>query len=69
MRSRLLTRNDVTRIHWIVVLEETKAVHEFDLSNVSSSMAFEVLLDVFLGDWAMDRMSAAVQHTKLSAVP
>ena len=44
-----LTRHNVTRVHGVLVLDETKAVHELDLGDLTSSMAGEVVLDVGLG--------------------
>ena len=44
-----LTRNDVTRVHGILVLDEAKAVHQFDLSDLTGAMGLEVALDFCLG--------------------
>jgi len=43
-----LTRNDVTRIHGVLVLDETKAIHEFDLSDFAGAMGLEVAFDFCL---------------------
>ena len=45
-----LTRDNISRIHRIVVLDEAKAVHELDLGNVASTMGLEVVLDIFFRD-------------------
>jgi hypothetical protein len=50
----MLTGNDVTRIHGVLVLNETKAVHELDLSDLASAMGLEVALDICLGGIARE---------------
>jgi hypothetical protein len=49
-----LTRNDVARVHSVLVLDETEAVHELDLSDLASAMGLEVALDVCLGGIARE---------------
>jgi hypothetical protein len=44
-----LTRNDVAGIHSILVLDETEAVHQLDLSDLSGTMGIEVGFDICLG--------------------
>ena len=44
-----LTRHNVTRVHGVLVLDETKAVHELDLSDFTSAMGLEMGLDFCLG--------------------
>lgn len=44
-----LTRNDVTRVHGVLVLNETKTIHELDLSDFASAMGLEMRLDFCLG--------------------
>ena len=46
-----LTRNDITRIHRIAVLDEAEAIHEFDLSDLTGAMALEVVLNIRLGSY------------------
>jgi hypothetical protein len=43
------SRNDVTSIHSILVLDETKAVHELDFSDLAGAMGLEVAFDFRLG--------------------
>ena len=45
-----LTWDHIARIHGIFILQKAEAVHEFDLGDLASSMALEVLFDVLLGD-------------------
>jgi hypothetical protein len=56
---RRLTRDDVTRVHCVLVLNEAKAVHELDLSDLTGAMSLEVGLDLGLGGIA--RKVAQVQ--------
>lgn len=44
-----LTRNHIPSIKSIIILNEAKAIHELDLSDVASPI-LEMVLDVFLGD-------------------
>lgn len=43
------TRNYITGIHGILVLDETEAVHKLDLGDLSGAMGREVSLDIALG--------------------
>jgi hypothetical protein len=45
----VLTRDDVARIHGVLVLDEAKAVHELDLGDFASAMSLEMGLDFGLG--------------------
>lgn len=49
------TWDDVTGIHWILVLNEAKAVHDLDLLNNSGAVSGEVVLDIFLGSCTPQR--------------
>jgi hypothetical protein len=42
------TWNHIASIHSILVFDEAKAIHEFDLSNLTSAMSIEVRLNVSL---------------------
>jgi len=42
-------RNDIAGIHRILILNETEAVHELDLGDLSGAMSVEVALDICLG--------------------
>lgn len=44
------TRDDVSRIHRIVILDEAEAIHELDLGDGSSLVSGKVFFDVRLGD-------------------
>jgi hypothetical protein len=46
-----LTRNNITGIHGILVLDESKAIHELDLGDLSSAMSVEMGLDVGFGSY------------------
>jgi flagellar biosynthesis regulator FlaF len=43
------SRNDITSIHGVLVLDETETVHQLDLSNFASAVSLEVAFDVCLG--------------------
>jgi len=45
----ILTRDDVTRIHGVLVLNEAEAIHELDLGDLASAMGLEVGLYFGLG--------------------
>lgn len=51
MYIRTHTRNNITRVHRITVLDETKAVHELDLRNLAGAMLLEMFFDVGLGSY------------------
>ena len=44
------TWNDILSIHGVIVFDESKAIHEFDLGDITGTMFLEVRLNVFLGD-------------------
>ena len=44
-----LTRNDVARVHRVLVLDEAEAIHELDLGDLASAMGREMGLDIGLG--------------------
>lgn len=44
-----LTRDDVSGIHRILVLDEAEAVHQLHLCNFSGAMSRKVSLDIGLG--------------------
>jgi hypothetical protein len=43
------TRDDVTRVHGVLVLDEAEAVHELDLGDFAGAMRLEMRLDFGLG--------------------
>ena len=45
------TRDNVTGIHGILVFDEAKAVHQFDLGNLAGAMGSEVRGNIGLGDF------------------
>jgi hypothetical protein len=55
----VLTRDDVTRVHCVLILDEAKAVHELDLGDLTGAMGVEMGLDLSLGGVA--RKVAQVQ--------
>lgn len=66
-RGMTLTRNDVTGIHGVLVLDEAKAVHQLDLGDFTSSMGRKMSLDILLGDWAArEKQSAAIHDGRTS---
>ena len=44
-----LTRDNITGIHGILVLNEAKAIHELDLSDFAGAVGLEMSLDFCLG--------------------
>lgn len=44
-----LTRNDISSIHRILVLDEPESVHQLDLCDLPGAMATKVFLDVLFG--------------------
>jgi hypothetical protein len=47
------SRNNIAGIHWVLVLDETEAVHKLHFGDFSSAMSREVSLDVGFGScWA-----------------
>jgi hypothetical protein len=45
----MLTGNDVTRVHCVLVLDEAEAIHELDLGDLAGAMGREMGLDFSLG--------------------
>lgn len=65
-----LTRNDVTRVHGILVLDEAEAVHELDLRDLAGAMGAEVSLDLSLSDLIFGvRVSVAIQKKHFGLGP
>lgn len=48
-REWALTRYNITSIHGILILNETEAIHELDLSDLTCAMRCEVGLNIGLG--------------------
>lgn len=46
-----LTWNHIPGVHGILVLNETKAIHELDLRDLAGSVGREVRLDIGFGRW------------------
>jgi len=44
-----LTRDDISRVHRILVLDETESVHELDLGDLASAMGGKMGLNIGLG--------------------
>ena len=61
-----LTRNNVTGIHGILVFDESEAIHELDLGDLSGAMSVEVGLDISLGGW--ERSVMFLDNNKLGSV-
>ena len=47
----MLTRNNIARIHRILVFDEAESIHQLNLGNLASAMGREVSFDVGLGSW------------------
>jgi hypothetical protein len=45
----LRTRDDIARVHVVLVLDEAEAIHELDLGNLAGAMGVEVVLNIGLG--------------------
>lgn len=43
------TRHNIARVHGILVLNEAEAIHQLDLSDLSSAMGRKMGLDISLG--------------------
>lgn len=50
----VLTWYNIPRIHCILVLDEAKAIHEFDLRDLARAMAIEVIFNILFGSWKDD---------------
>lgn len=46
-----LTWDDISGIHFVLIFDEAKAIHELDFFDGTSSMSFEVFLDILFCDW------------------
>lgn len=46
-----LTWDDISGIHFVLIFDEAKAIHELDFLDGTSSMSFEVFLDILFCDW------------------
>lgn len=44
-----LTWYDITSVHGVLVLDESKAVHQLDLHDLTRAMGVEVVFDIGLG--------------------
>lgn len=71
VRKEQLTRNNIAGVHGILVLDETKAVHELDFGNLAGSVSRKVGFHVGLGCFAgvsivYRRMGAADQTRRQS---
>jgi len=44
-----LTRDDITRVHGILVFNESKAIHELDLGDFARAMGRKVILNISFG--------------------
>lgn len=49
-----LTRNDISGIHGILVLDEAEAIHELDLGDLASAMGRKVGFNIGLGGCGVD---------------
>jgi hypothetical protein len=45
------TGNHIAGIHSILVFDESEAIHELDLGDLSCAMSVEMGLDICLGGW------------------
>jgi len=43
-----LTRDDIARVHGILVLKEAKSIHELDFGNFTRAVASEMVCDILL---------------------
>lgn len=67
MRGGKLTRNDVPRVHGILVLDEAEAVHELDLGDLASAMGCKVAFNIGLGGcggWDWQSATRIIQEEK-----
>lgn len=65
-RAEELTRNDITGIHSVVVLNESETIHELDLGDVAGAMGLEMILDIFFGDWSSEKSGQRGSRSKTS---
>ena len=59
-----LTRNDITGIHGILVFDESEAIHELDLGDLSGAMSVEMGLDISFGSY---RVVSKAELSRISA--
>ena len=62
------TRNDISSIHGVLVLDEAESVHQLDLGDLAGAMAGKVSLDVGLGSFGRGKrrsVSMKVWSTQL----
>ena len=45
------TWNNVPSIHCIFILNETKAIHQFDLCDLAGAMGAEIVFDILFSNW------------------
>jgi len=62
----LLTRNHVAGIHGILVLNESKPIHELDLSDLSCTMGIEMGFDIRLGRCVTVSLWTELAHILIS---
>jgi hypothetical protein len=58
------TGNHIARIHRILVFDESEAIHEFDLGDLSSAMGVEVGLDISLGSCRWLSVGGSTSHMR-----
>lgn len=61
----IITRNHISSIHGILILDESKAVHELDLLDCTGAMSGEMGLNVSLGGY--DKISIVTISDSASA--
>jgi len=47
----MLTRDNITSIHGVFILDEAEAIHELDLRDFAGAMGSEVLLNIGLSGY------------------
>lgn len=62
----ILTRNHITGIHHVLVLDEAKAVHQLDFLDRARPMTGKMVLDFLLRDW-MGKVSCQLGPVCLSS--
>jgi len=55
-----LTRDDISRVHRVLVLDEAEAIHQLDLGDLSRAMGRKVSLDIGLGGWWVASVDVSV---------
>lgn len=61
----MLTRNDVARVHRILVFDKAESIHQLNLGNLTSAMGREVSFDIGLGSWLRVLAATTGRHAKL----